>query len=316
MAVRLKRLKRGLLRISGLSILAVFWELTARMGVFNGEIFAGFTDSLKALVDMAMHGSLYMHFMSTLWRFTVGILLSSLLAIPLGVVLAEHYKIYLLFEPLIRIFAKINPFSLLPLLIVFLGTGEIVRLAAILWVGFFPILFSTVNGVLQTDTDLVRTARALNISRPARLWKVSLPAAGHSIFTGIRIGVEMTFFMIVAGEMLGANSGLGYLMHSGAHHYFDAPKVYACGLVIAGMGVCIHHFFRFLQSGLFFWQESVSLFGGRKSLNRVKRIDGFTLFLTGVFLSGILIAGAGQIERAAYVAENPVVFLSEQGGAT
>lgn len=304
----LLKLKDKLIEISGLIILIILWEFIARAEIINNEIFPSFTVTIKEIGYLWVNEDLYMHIMSTLWRFTSGLLSAVLIGVTAGTILSKYNDIYLMFDPLIRIFAKVNPFSLIPVFIAFFGTGEMVRLAAIIWVGVFPILLGTVQGIKQIDKDLIKYVQSMNISLLDIIFKVYIQASAHSIFAGIRISVQMIFFIIIVGEMMGVNSGLGYLLHNGAHHYFDAPKVYASCVIIIALGVIIIRFFRYIQNGLFFWEEPVSLFKNHKTY---KKIDNFIFIMLAIILAGILILGEGQLKWAAYKAEHPIEFFKE-----
>lgn len=311
MTIHNTRVKDFILKLSGLIAVAIIWEMIATVGVLQKDIFPSFFATLKEIYLLWTENNLYMHIMSSLWRFTVGIIFAMIIGIPLGIILSESDFIYKLLGPLLKIFAKINPFSLLPIIIALIGTGESVKMISIIWVGVFPILFATASGIHEIDSELIKTAKSMKTPFYQMIYKVYLPAAGHSIFTGIRVGVEMTFFMIVAGEMLGANSGLGYLIHKSAHHYFDAPKVYGAGLLIMILGVLINGFFRHMQNGLFFWKEAISLFHNKKDRNHAARIDFPYICIVLVVTAGIIVAGADQIKEAAYLAENPTQNMSE-----
>ena len=301
-------LKDKLIEISGLIILIILWEFIARAKIINSDVFPSFTVTIKEIGYLWVNEDLYMHIMSTLWRFTFGLLSAVLIGVTAGTILSKYNGIYLMFEPLIRIFAKVNPFSLIPVFIAFFGTGEMVRLAAIIWVGVFPILLGTLHGIKQIDKDLIKNVKSMNISLLDIIFKVYVQASAHSIFAGIRISVQMTFFIIIVGEMMGVNSGLGYLLHNGAHHYFDAPKVYASCVIIITLGIIIIRFFRYVQNGLFFWEEPVSLFKNHKTY---KKIDNFIFIILSIVVAGILILGEGQLKWAAYKAEHPIEFFKE-----
>lgn len=304
----LLNLKDKLIEISGLLILIILWEFIARAKIIDSNIFPSFTTTIKEIGYLWENEDLYMHIMSTLWRFTFGLLSAVLIGVITGIILSKYTNIYLMFSPLIRVFSKINPFSLILVLIAFFGTGEMVRIVAIIWVGVFPILLGTVQGIKQIDKDLIKYVKSLNLSLVDIILKVYIQASAHRIFAGVRVSVQMIFFIIIVGEMMGVNSGLGYLLHNGAHHYFDAPKVYASCVIIITFGVIINRFFRYMQNGLFFWKEPVSLFKNQKTY---KKLDNFIFIMLSIIVVGILILGEGQLKWPAYKAEHPIEFFKE-----
>lgn len=301
------------IRISALIALLLVWELAPRLGIVDSNFVPPFSKVMNTIASLWVTEDLYMHIMSSIWRVLVGLLIAGTVGISLGFTLARWFeRVYSAFEPLFRIFAKVNPFSLIPIFILFFGIGEGVKLAAVVWVCLWPILFATVSGVKSIDPLLIKAAVSMRASQFELICKVLFPGAVHSIFVGIRIGVEMSFFMLIAGEMLGANSGIGYLLHNGAHHSFDAPKLYACGFVIVIAGVILNRFLKYLQNGLFVWKEPVQIFKPEEDKERTDKIGKFEMVIVSSILVSIIILGSQQINKANIKAENPIENLTDE----
>lgn len=115
----LLKLKDKLIEISGLIILIIIWEFIARAKIINSDVFPSFAVTIGEIGYLWGNEDLYMHIMSTLWRFTFGLLSAVLIGVAVGSIFAKYNDIYLMFEPLIRIFSKVNPFSLIPVFIAF-----------------------------------------------------------------------------------------------------------------------------------------------------------------------------------------------------
>jgi NitT/TauT family transport system permease protein len=141
-------------------------------------------------------------------------------------------------EPLLRIFGQVNPFSLMPLFLLFFGLGEVAHVAVMAWVSLWPILRHTVGGVRSVDRAILRSARSMGVHGPAWLFGVLLPAAAHSIFTGVRAGGGLLFFMLIGAEMIGAGAGLGWFLHNAAANY-QITRIYAAGILILVCGALL-----------------------------------------------------------------------------
>jgi NitT/TauT family transport system permease protein len=122
-----------------------------------------------------------------------------------------------------------------------------------------------------------------------------LPGASAFIFAGLRVGVEMSFFMLVAAEMVGATDGLGWLLHNSAMNY-QIGRIYAASLVIVLMSFGLSVLLKFLQNRLFFWREgaldSMYAEGGVKR-NALKKWQACAV---AAFVVTLLTVGTWQVE--------------------
>lgn len=214
---------------------------------------------------MTLDGTLYTHSIISLWRAVAGLLLASIVAIPAAFLLESWYpekvKTY---NALFRLLSHINPFSLSPLFLVLFGIGEKAKLAIIVFVCFWPIFFHTLTAVRSVDPLLVKTARSLNVSGYTLAQEVLFPGALPTIITGIRVAAQMAVFMLVAAEMLGAQAGLGWLVHNSAM-LFQIPRMYAGGLCIILIGIIINKAILSIEKHSLFWRESVALLDSQSS---------------------------------------------------
>src|SRR5256886_5565981 len=113
---------------------------------------------------------------------------------------------------------------MLPLFIVWIGIGEESKAGFITYATFFPMFLTPVHAVRRIDPLLVRAAESLG-ARPRQLFfRVLLPAALPEILTGMRLGLALSFFVIVISEFIGAEHGLGYLINDG-RNFFLVPQM-------------------------------------------------------------------------------------------
>jgi NitT/TauT family transport system permease protein len=130
--------------------------------------------------------------------------------------------------------------SLIPLLIIWLGTGEIYIITISVVSAFFPVVISTYVGIRQADQNLVRAARDLGANARQIQMKVIVPAAIPSIFAGLQLGMGVTIILVVAAEMIGGStqSGMGYLLIRYGQ-VMETEKVFAGLIVLAVFGAII-----------------------------------------------------------------------------
>ena len=189
---------------------------------------------------MIADGTMEFHLGVTLLRIFVGFLLAAVAGVALGVTIGMSRIFAKVADLWIAALYPLPKISLIPLLIIWLGTGEAYRIVISAVTAFFPIVISTYAGIRQADRGLVKAAQDLGANARQIQLKVVIPAAIPSIFAGLHLGMGVTIILIVAAEMIGGSSqsGMGYLLIS-AGQVLETEKVFAALLVLAVMGAAI-----------------------------------------------------------------------------
>ncbi len=301
------------LSLSGLAVLFLLWEIAPGRRWVNPRYLPGFTQVVAAIGDMGGSGEFWPHLVVSLWRAAGGLLIAIALGLPLGLALGQKEgPVMAAAGPLLRFLSQANPFSLMPVFILFFGVGEIAKLAVVAWVCLWPILFNTITGVRTVDPALLKTARSLNVGPWRLIVNVVLPGAAPAIFGGIQIGIQMAFFMLIAAEMIGASVGLGYLLHLSAM-VNQTVRVYAAGFAIALLGMALNRLLLFLKRSLFFWNETGEAAGAGSGRERVRMPARYAILIVAALMAGILFSGGLEAERVRHF--QPMIH-SHGGGYT
>jgi NitT/TauT family transport system permease protein len=240
-----------LLRWSGVAIFLVLWEVAPRLGWVDRQFAPPFSTVLRAIGELALDGTLAEHLIISLWRAVSGLLVAAVIGIPVGFLLGLRLPSWAnVLDPYLRVLSQVNPFSLMPVFVLFFGLGETAKIVVIAWVSLWPIIFYTITAVRGVDPVLVRTGKSFGMTTNDLYLRVILPAALPDIFVGLRIGAGLVFFMIVAVEMLGANAGIGWLVHNAAMNYL-IPRIYAGSVFIVILGYLLNRFLLRLERMLF-----------------------------------------------------------------
>lgn len=218
--------------ISFAVILGVWWLVSAEKLV-NPIFLPGPGVVFKSAVDLTRDGTLPDDILISLFRVYSGFLLAALLGVGFGIVLARSPLAYGLIGPVIEAVRPIPPIAWLPLIIIWLGIGEAARISVIVYGAFFPILLNTIHGVRSVENNLIRAAQSLGASRRQIFYLVLLPAVFPSIVTGLRVGVGMAMFVLVAAELIASSSGLGYLILDSREHLFTDRVI--LGMIVLGI---------------------------------------------------------------------------------
>ncbi|WP_446899735.1 ABC transporter permease [Clostridium sp. LBM24168] len=279
-----------ILRYSGVILLLVLWEILPKIGIFNAQFIPPFSTVVEQIYVLWLKNNLITNIMVSLWRILLGLIIAAIIAIPLGLILGGWFnRAADLLDTLFRIFGQVNPFSLLPAFILFFGMGEITKLAVITWTSIWPILYNTISGAKSTDKLLIKTAVSMKISNWQLFRKVLVPSAAPSIFAGLRVGTEMSFFIVIAAEMISSNAGLGWLFHNAAMNN-QIPRMYSAGLFIVILGVLLNRFLIYFQNKIFFWKKvshNFSFIKLKKSNTKFSKRQIAVLALVTVIIIGI-----------------------------
>ena len=209
---------------------------------------------IGALVELARRGQLWVHVAATLERVAVGFAAGAVLAVALGLLAGQVRVVRNIVEPVIELLRPIPPLAVLPLFIVWVGIGEASKVGFITYATFFPMFVTTVHGGTQIDGRLLRAAQSLG-ARPRHLFlRVILPAALPDVLTGLRLGVALSFFVIVISEFVGAESGLGYLINDG-RNFFLVPQMLGAAVLLGLLGYAGNALVRLLERRVLRWQH-------------------------------------------------------------
>ena len=189
---------------------------------------------------MIADGSMEYHLGVTLLRIFAGFLLAAVTGVALGLLMGMSRIVARVADTWIAALYPLPKISLIPLLIIWLGTGEAYRIVISAVTAFFPIVISTYSGIRQADRGLIKAAKDLGANTHQIQLKVVVPAAMPSILAGLQLGMGVTIILIVAAEMIGGSSqsGMGYLLINSGQ-VMETEKVFASLVVLAVMGAVI-----------------------------------------------------------------------------
>lgn len=181
----------------------------------------------------------------SLFRILSGWLLGSLVGAPVGFLLGSSRVAKAMLDPFVHFLRFIPALALVSLFMVWFGVGEESKILLIMYAVGFLVTVTTATGVAAISDDKVAAAKCLGASRFALVWRVRLPAAMPHIYTAMRLGMANAFLVIIAVEIIAANSGLGYLIWT-ARLYFQIPWMFV-GIVTLGiLGVITDRLWRLL----------------------------------------------------------------------
>ena len=213
---------------------------------------------ISAVVQLAVSGEVFEHALISTTRLSVSLLLAMVLAVPLGFLMGLNSKANAFIDPLVELLRPISGIAWIPLGLFIFGVGDTLPVFIMVYVAFLPILLNTIAGVRNVDRKLVAAARTMGIGRAAMLRHVIVPAALPTVMVGFRLAFAGAWAAVVAAELIGAPSGLGFAIEW-YRQLLMTPKVFAFIMVIGVVGYLCDLALRSLQRRLTPWSEGTGL---------------------------------------------------------
>lgn len=214
--------------IIGFSILIALWQTVIMIGNYEEALFPSPLKVGKGIWLLIANGTLLVHLKVSFIRFLIGYLSAVITAVILGLMLGRLAKLWNIIDPIVQILRPISPIAWSPFIVLWFGIGDIPAIVIIFIAAFFPVLLSTVSAVKKVDRTYLKVAENFEIKQPHLMTKIIFPAAFPFIANGLHIAIGTAWIFLVAGEMVGAQSGLGYLI-------VDARNSLRLDLVLAGI---------------------------------------------------------------------------------
>jgi sulfonate transport system permease protein len=241
--------------VSPLALL-LLWELGSRTGLIPERVLAAPSSVLATFWSMTVSGELPLNLLVSLGRaasgLAIGVTLGSAFALAAGLSKGGELAV----DPPMQMLRTLPALALSPLLIVWLGIGEVPKIALIAYATSFPIYLNLYNGVRGVDLKLVEAARTFGLSNIEVVRHVILPAALPSFLVGLRYALSVSVLILVAAEQINAQAGLGYLINN-ARDFMRTDILVVCLLVYALLGLGADFIVRNLERRALAWRPSL-----------------------------------------------------------
>jgi len=242
------------IRYSPLLLLAIAWELTARLELVSTTALPPLSDVVASWIDLIKDGDLLTNGASSLYRAFAGLALAIIVGGILGIAMAWWRPANILLAPLVEIFYPLPKSALIPVTVIWLGFGDGSKILLIFLGCMLPVSIGAFNGARASEQVLVWSARSMGASRLRMLWDVVLPSAMPELLNGVRTALALSFILLVASELIVAQKGFGYLIgFLGANGSYDA--MYAVVLTVAFLGFAADRLYLVITRRALAWRE-------------------------------------------------------------
>ena len=194
----------------------------------------------KSLVTILKDEKFYANLVSTLKIVSLGVGCSALVGVTTGIIMDLSARFRYTFNPILELFRNIPSITLFPILLVVYGIGDMSRIFVIFWTATLPIILSTIYGLRTIDKSLIEAGQENGANTLQIMRYIKLPLAMPEILNGVKIAIGSGFVAVVVAEMLGASSGLGYMV-MWSTNAFKYSETYAYIIIIALTGAVFNY---------------------------------------------------------------------------
>lgn len=247
--------RSALLRLGGFGVLVLLlalWEVVSRAGLVNQVYVPPVTKIASELWRLLLNGEILLHLWASAVRFGLGYVIAVALGLGIGLLMGYFRAGYLLLEPLIEALRPLPPPAIIPMVILFLGIENQMKIFVIAFACFFPIVVNTIQGVAGVDRVLLDTARTFGLTTREILWKIVLPSASPNIVAGMRTALAIALILTVISELVASNDGVGFMILD-MERAFRIPEMYAYIFTLMVVGYLLNRLFVVFESRTLAW---------------------------------------------------------------
>jgi ABC-type nitrate/sulfonate/bicarbonate transport system permease component len=230
-------MRRRDLLLATLALLAV-WQIAAML--LHMPILPSPLVVMREFFQELLAGHLMPHFLASLWRVVAGMALAVLAAVPAGLVIGGSPRLNRIFSPVIYLLYPIPKVVFVPILLLFLGIGDISKIAIIFLILFFQILVLVRDQAAGLPPQLIQSLRSLGAGRRALFRYVYLPASLPAILTALRQSVGTAVAVLYIAELFATRYGLGYYIYYNGATLLNYPAMYAGVVAMSLLGLLLY----------------------------------------------------------------------------
>lgn len=206
------RMKRAAAPLAGIGAVVLVWYMVSRLGLLSAYVLPPpskvWSSFIKMLVTGELRKDIYISYVRVMKGFSIAFVLAFLLGMVRSLLPASGRY----YEFIVQFFRNVPPLSMIPLLILWCGIGEMTKTVIIVLASFFPMYLNIVKGFTGCDRKLMEVGEMFGYSKGRRFLRIVLPYALADILVGMRIGLGYSWRAIIGAEMVAASTGLGHMI--------------------------------------------------------------------------------------------------------
>lgn len=243
--------------VGSIAVLLLAWFAVSHAGLFRPGYVPTPESLVEAFADLVRNGyqgqPLIQHVAISLYRTLCGFVLGVAVGVPVGLAAGYSHRVGAVVSPLMAFIRPIPPIAFIPMVVLYFGLGELGKIVLIFFVSFNYVLANAQAGAANAPIAHRRASQSLGLTNWQTFSRIILPGALPQIFTGLKVALALSWAVVVAAELVGAQSGLGFMI-SDAALLFRLPVVYVGILLIGAIGLLLNLTLNFAETRIVHWR--------------------------------------------------------------
>ena len=243
--------------VGAIAALLVIWVVGWKLKLINPGYFPTPETLGSAFVDLVKNGyqghPLWEHIGISLFRTLVGFCVGAIIGVPLGLLTGYSRRMGAMISPIMAFIRPIPPIAFIPMSVLYFGLGELGKIVLIVFVSFNYVQANAQAGAANFPIAYRRASQSVGLTEWQTFVRVVLPAALPQIFTGLKVALALSWAVVVAAELVGAQAGLGFMI-SDAALLFRIPVVFIGVALIGIIGLLMNLALNFVEARIVHWK--------------------------------------------------------------
>jgi ABC-type nitrate/sulfonate/bicarbonate transport system permease component len=252
-----KRVPDVVYSVAAIVMVLVLWFLVSRSSLIKPGYLPTPEELGSTFVDLVRNGyqgkPLTEHIGISLFRTLTGFALGVIFGVPLGLLAGYSRRAGAMISPIMAFIRPIPPIAFIPMAVLYFGLGEIGKIVLIFFVSFNYVQANAQAGAANFPIAYRRAAESLGLTKGQTFYRIVLPGALPQIFTGLKVALALSWAVVVAAELVGAQSGLGFMI-SDAALLFRIPVVYIGVALIGAIGLLLNLSLNLIETKIIHWK--------------------------------------------------------------
>jgi NitT/TauT family transport system permease protein len=228
------------------------WQIAAL--IIDTDSFPTALDAIRAIPSILGDKESLVNILASLRRMAIGFGVAVIVSIPLGLMMGRSRAVASFFNPLLMIIYPVPKAALMPIIMLWLGVGDIAKMLVIFLGVSLPVIYHSFQGAKAVEEKMLWSGAAMGLSAAQRMVRIVLPSALPEILTGCRTGLVLALITMITSEMIARQSGAGNILFN-ALDMGQYDTVFAMIIVVGAMGIGLDAAFENIRSRLVRWSE-------------------------------------------------------------
>lgn len=214
--------------------------------IFSSELIPSPMQVLDAFRLIIDNNSLQIGIIDSLYRYGIGLILGVIFGVIIGFIFGYNPKFAQAFDPLFNILRPISPIAWVPIILIIFGIGDLPTIFIIAYSVFFPMVLLSTKAIQDLPSQLILVAKNFGASKLQIFTGVIIPSSFLSLISSLKLAAALAWINLVVGEMLGAQTGLGYMIID-SRNQLRIDILIATIITIGIIGMIINTIFGYIE---------------------------------------------------------------------